>query len=134
MNMRYALLMLAACWAGCAEDRAGEPAPNLALEVPASALTVQEQSARGSAGQGIDAQPRDVQKRYYQALLMTKKQSASTMQQVVTAIGAQDKNVAAAAARPTDAANVSKQRSEAQAQLDKNNQSVRELEAKLATF
>jgi hypothetical protein len=131
MNKRYALLVLAA-WVGCADDQAAEVSPTAALEVPAAALTVQEQSARSSAGQGIDAQPVEVQKRYYQALLMTKKQSASTMQKVVTDLGAQQN--AARNARSADSATVGKERNDAQAQLDKSKQRVKELEAKLATF
>jgi hypothetical protein len=116
---------------GCADDRASEtPSQTLGLEGPAA--SVSEQAARNTAALGIDAQPRDVQKRYYQALLMTKQQSVSTMRQVVTDLGTQEKT--ASSARSADSANLTKQRSDAQTQLDKHQQSVKDLQAKLAKF
>jgi len=127
MTTRLTLLCLIAL-AGCADERVREtPTPTQGLE--AAAVSAPEQAARNTAALGIDAQPRDVQKRYYQALLMTKQQSASTMQQLVVELGTQEKT--AASARSADSANLTKQRSDAQTQLDKSQQSVKALQAKL---
>jgi hypothetical protein len=129
MTTRFTLLCVLAL-AGCADDRASEAPLTSQLEAPIASAS--EQATRSTAALGIDAQPRDVQKRYYQALLMTKQQSVSTMQQVVSDLGTQEKK--ATSARSADSASLTKQRSDAQTQLDKTQQSVKALQAKLATF
>jgi hypothetical protein len=114
----------------CTDDAAVEPPlPNAQLAAPPSAA---EQTARSTATLGIDAQPRETQKRYYEALLKTRRQSAEVMQQLVTELGNEEKK--ATAQRSANGTNLSKQREEAQTQLSKKQQSVEELEAKLATY
>lgn len=96
------------------------------------ASSAQELAAREAAALGIEAQPLDVQERYYQAELMTRQQSAATTEQLVNDLAQQQAK--AATARSANGADINKQLGQARAQLAKRQQRVRDLQAKLASF
>jgi len=121
------LLVLGACGEPDLAGPTGLPTEEVGLAEPVHE-SAQELAARELASHAIDAQSPEMQKRFYQAHLMTQQHNLTVAQQLVENLSqAHAKTLIAA-----DRSDLAEQLKEARSMVEKRQRRIRELQAKLA--